>query len=83
MRTGPDFIQLYPIIRCNKTCDFCFNRSMPALHDMSMNDFGIMLNVLTRNSVKTIDIIGGEPTLHREIAAMVRMAKDGGGLRQY
>jgi radical SAM protein with 4Fe4S-binding SPASM domain len=78
MRTGPDFIQFYPTIRCNKTCDFCFNRSMPDMEDMPLHAFESMLLILKQASVKTIDIIGGEPTLHREIAAMVRMAKDGG-----
>ncbi|MGE5174660.1 MAG: radical SAM protein [Betaproteobacteria bacterium] len=78
MRTAPDYIQFYPTLRCNRSCDFCFNRSMPAVPDMSLNDFRVMLDVLTRVSVKTIDIIGGEPTMHPDILGFIREAVGAG-----
>ena len=71
MRTGPDYIQFYPTLRCNRSCDFCFNRSMPLAEDMALSDFMKMLDVLGRTSVKTLDIIGGEPTMHADIVAFV------------
>ncbi len=71
---GPDYIQFYPTLRCNRTCDFCFNRSMPSLPDMSFNDFRAMLAVFGRVRVRTIDIMGGEPTLHPDILTFVREA---------
>lgn len=74
MRTGPDYIQFYPTLRCNQACGFCFNRTMPARGDMQLRSFELMLEKLKEASVKTIDIIGGEPTLHGDIAAMVRQA---------
>ena len=78
MRTGPDYIQFYPTLRCNRSCDFCFNRSMPFVEDMALSDFMKMLEVLGRTSVKTLDIIGGEPTMHPDIVAFVGRGADRG-----
>ncbi|MEK6698147.1 MAG: radical SAM protein [Nitrospirota bacterium] len=72
MKSGPDYIQFYPTLRCNKACDFCFNKSMPLQEDMSIGDFRAMLGRLGHIGVKTIDIIGGEPTLHKDLFTMVR-----------
>ncbi len=41
---------------------------------MSLADFRTMLDVLTGTSVKTIDIMGGEPTMHADILAFVHEA---------
>src|SRR4249920_391990 len=78
MRKGPDYIQFYPTLRCNKACDFCFNRSMPQAEDMELSAFMKMLDVLTRIPVKTLDIIGGEPTMHADIIGFVREATQRG-----
>lgn len=72
MKTGPDYIQFYPTLRCNQSCDFCFNRMMPSMPDMTFEHFQAMLVALKQRAVRTIDIIGGEPTLHRDIVSFVR-----------
>lgn len=72
MRTGPDYIQFYPTLQCNQSCEFCFNRAMPSQPDMTLKDFQAMLAVLKQGAVRTIDIMGGEPTLHPEIVNFVR-----------
>jgi len=72
MRAGPDYIQFYPTLRCNRSCDFCFNRAMPFVPDMTFVNFQSMLVVLKQHMVRTIDIIGGEPSLHRDIVSFVR-----------
>lgn len=74
MRNAPDYIQLYPTLRCNQACDFCFNRSMPSVPDMSLHDFTLLLNKIAALSVKALDIIGGEPTMHSDIIRFVREA---------
>ena len=74
MRNGPDYIQFYPTLRCNRSCDFCFNRSLPEMQDMTYEAFRSMLDRLNALAVKTIDIIGGEPTMHPEIIRIVREA---------
>ncbi|HSB32890.1 MAG TPA: radical SAM protein [Nitrospirota bacterium] len=78
MKAGPAYIQFYPTLRCNKACDFCFNRSMPFAEDMALSDFLKMLEVLERTPVETIDIIGGEPTLHPDIVSFIARARDRG-----
>ena len=78
MRTFPDYIQFYPTLRCNRACGFCFNKNMPPMPDMPLVQFRKMLGTLKTAGVKTLDIIGGEPTMHRDIVAMVREAGEGG-----
>lgn len=75
MRKGPDYIQFNPTLRCNRSCDFCFNRSLPAVPDMSLKDCRTMYDRLKSAGVKTIDIIGGEPTMHPDIAQIIREAR--------
>jgi radical SAM protein with 4Fe4S-binding SPASM domain len=74
MRNAPDYIQFYPTLRCNQSCDFCFNRSLQAVPDMSLRGFTHMLHTLAEHSVKTLDIMGGEPTLHADIMRLVSEA---------
>ncbi len=80
MRQGPDYIQFYPTLRCNRSCDFCFNRSMPLVPDISPDDFKYMLQTLKAFAAKTIDIIGGEPTMHPFLLSLIREA-DARGFR--
>jgi len=78
MITAPDYIQFYPTLRCNRSCDFCFNKDMPFVPDMSLEKFRTMLDRLKSIGVKTIDIIGGEPTLHRDIIIIITEAERNG-----
>ncbi|MEK6745039.1 MAG: radical SAM/SPASM domain-containing protein [Nitrospirota bacterium] len=74
MRTAPDYIQFYPTLRCNKSCDFCFNTSMAPMPDMPYEDFSRMLGTLRLIGVSTLDIIGGEPTLHTDLPRLIKTA---------
>jgi radical SAM protein with 4Fe4S-binding SPASM domain len=74
MRTAPDYIQFYPTLRCNQSCGFCFNRTVPFARDMSFYDFRIMLGRLRECSIRIIDIIGGEPTMHPDIILFLQEA---------
>jgi radical SAM protein with 4Fe4S-binding SPASM domain len=78
MRIGPDYIQFYPTLRCNQSCDFCFNRALPFVPDISLEACRIMFNTLKAVGVRTIDIIGGEPTLHPGIIDIVLAASQRG-----
>src|SRR5512137_1302 len=72
MRSAPDYIQFYPTIRCNLACTFCYNRTLPKVKDMAFQDFKRMLDKLKVIGVRTVDIIGGEPTLHQELDRMLK-----------
>jgi radical SAM protein with 4Fe4S-binding SPASM domain len=78
MRIGPDYIQFYPTLQCNQSCEFCFNRSMPLVPDMSLQDCRAMFDRLNMVGVRTIDIIGGEPTLHPHLIEIVHSASQHG-----
>jgi len=47
---------------------------MPFVPDMSFNDFRIMLDRLRERSIRIIDIIGGEPTMHPDLIRFLREA---------
>jgi len=61
----PSFIQLYPTLRCNQNCGFCFNRSISSdsYGDMNAADVYALGSVLMKNGIPEIDILGGEPML--------------------
>jgi radical SAM protein with 4Fe4S-binding SPASM domain len=78
MKDAPDYIQFYPTLRCNRSCPFCFNRGLSALPDMALDQFRRMLATLAKAGIATLDIIGGEPTLHPDIVTMVSDAEQCG-----
>jgi len=65
------FIQLYPTLRCNLACGFCFNRGLPPLPDVDPAAFARMLDTLREAGVATLDLLGGEPTLHPRLGELV------------
>lgn len=78
MRAAPDYLQFYPTTRCNRSCSFCFNNTLPPVDDMGPADFRTMLDVMDKAGIGTLDVIGGEPTLHKEIVGMLSAAQQQG-----
>jgi len=74
LSTAPDYIQLYPTLRCDLACDFCFNRGLPAGSDMKLDDLIRMTGLLKQPGTSTIDIMGGEPLLHKDIIPFIEHA---------
>lgn len=72
--TAPDYIQFYPTIRCNLSCDFCFNTNVPFMDDMESSDLQRLINILGDIGVRKIDIIGGEPLMYSHILDFVDIA---------
>jgi radical SAM protein with 4Fe4S-binding SPASM domain len=58
----PRFVQLYPTFRCNQTCSFCFNDSSQR-GEMSFDNALRLLDILSRNGIEVLDVMGGEPLL--------------------
>jgi radical SAM protein with 4Fe4S-binding SPASM domain len=72
---APNAIQFYPTVRCNRDCQFCFNRSLPEVEDIPFAAFRRMIDSITAAGVETLDIIGGEPTLHQDLLPMIEHAR--------
>ena len=70
----PEYIQLYPTTRCNQRCSFCFNPETSTTTDLDFNNALILLDILDKNSIKCIDIMGGEPFLVPWLFEFVRIA---------
>lgn len=64
---APAYVQFYPTLRCNLACDFCFNRGLSAVPDVDPASFELMLDRLLGAGVATLDLLGGEPTLHQRL----------------
>jgi len=58
----PQYIQLYPLSRCNQNCGFCFNPPSGA-PDMHLSDAMRLLDIMQDNGISELDIMGGEPFL--------------------
>lgn len=74
MISAPDYIQLYVTTRCNHACGFCFNKKLPSYDDMTFGDFKRLVASLKGIGTRTLDILGGEPTLHEDLVRFVRYA---------
>jgi len=74
--TAPDYIQFYPTTRCNMACGFCFNQGLQAMEDMTFTDFRHMVDILNMVGTKTIDIMGGEPTMHTGLLQCINYARN-------
>lgn len=59
----PEYIQLYPTLRCNQRCSFCFNDTQKTVPDMTARDAGELLDVMQSFRIGELDIMGGEPLL--------------------
>lgn len=75
---APDYIQFYPTLRCNYSCNFCFNRQLPQARDITVGEFEKIASICRRLGIRHIDILGGEPALHPDIEDLVRIILESG-----
>jgi radical SAM protein with 4Fe4S-binding SPASM domain len=68
---APEYVQFFPTLRCNQACAFCFNRDLAAVPDVEPPAFSRMLDRLRDAGVGTLDLLGGEPTLHPRLEELV------------
>ncbi len=67
----PRYIQLYPTLNCNLTCSFCFNRGINLQSDINVYDFEKIVSTLSDYGVESVDMLGGEPTLHQGLPKII------------
>jgi len=56
------------------SCPFCFNAGLGVIDDMEVEEFREMVSVLSRRGVTSVDVLGGEPTLHKKIEELIGSA---------
>lgn len=73
---SPAYVQLYPTLRCNQSCSFCFNRGFPSdsAGDMTWENAILLLEILRGHGIMQIDIMGGEPLLVEWMPEFIRTA---------
>lgn len=66
-------INIFITYRCNLKCPYCFARDMQKeyTHDMQKQDFARLLAWMCDAGVTSAAFIGGEPTLHSNLPAMI------------
>jgi radical SAM protein with 4Fe4S-binding SPASM domain len=74
----PSYIQFYPTLNCNYSCPFCFNRNLPELKDIDVNDFNSILLTLKHLGIDHIDMLGGEPSLHPDLLQLIDLIHHNG-----
>jgi len=74
----PSYIQFYPTLNCNYSCPFCFNRHLPALTDIDVDDFEKILWILKNLGINHIDMLGGEPSLHPDLLRLIELIDHNG-----
>ncbi len=70
------YCQIFITLRCNKKCDFCFNRNIDKKNDISTTAFEIISKKIRNKGIHEIDILGGEPTLHGELFSIIKKSKE-------
>ncbi|MHB8882078.1 MAG: radical SAM protein [Thermodesulfovibrionales bacterium] len=74
----PEYIQLYPTLRCNQQCSFCFNdtgsEAGSGSGEMSRADASKLLAIMGSHGIRELDIMGGEPFLLAWMPDLIREA---------
>jgi molybdenum cofactor biosynthesis enzyme MoaA len=73
----PRSMQFEITTRCNLRCDYCTHRLLPEHADIPVERFERLLDRIDLSRVDNIDFTGlGEPVMHPELPAMVRMVRE-------
>ncbi len=76
--TRLEYIQLYPTVRCNKSCSFCFNHAIKPCDDLGHSSYLRLLEKLIKHGLRYVDVMGGEPFLNRELFKIVQSTLEAG-----
>ncbi len=76
----PQYLQIYPTLRCNQACSFCFNGSVHPSEDMSYDNLCKLNDIMNQQGIRELDIMGGEPFLLDWMPDFIRMAGESGAI---
>lgn len=63
---------IYITRRCNLACEHCSVRKAPSYLEMNSDQWKEAFRIIRKIGVERISILGGEPTVYKEIAELVR-----------
>lgn len=69
-----EYIQFFPSFSCNQVCNFCFNSKIEDRPAITLHDFQHIASILKSQGINEIDILGGEPFLHKDILQILEIA---------
>ncbi|MFN3740960.1 MAG: radical SAM/SPASM domain-containing protein [Thermodesulfovibrionales bacterium] len=69
-----EYIQFFLNFRCNQVCNFCFNSKIEDRPEITLYDFQHIASILKSQGINEIDILGGEPFLHKDILQILEIA---------
>lgn len=71
----PKYIQFFPSFKCNRGCDFCFNRGISSTaRETSPDELAFILQAIKEAGIYELDILGGEPTLYSHLEILIDSA---------
>lgn len=73
-------INIFINYNCNLNCDYCFSITLRNKYPVSMDfsNFEKLCSWLVENDVYTVGILGGEPTLHKDLTKMLKLLNENG-----
>lgn len=71
-------IQINVSYTCNRDCSYCYAKDLKEEYFNNMNpkDFEEILNWLKKNNINSLNLAGGEPTIHPQIGELLALAKN-------
>lgn len=77
---APLEIALYPTLKCNMSCKFCFvkNVNKTISEELPVSSWIDIINQAKEMGVFSISILGGEPTLYPDIIPLLECANESG-----
>ena len=69
-------MRVYVTENCNAKCSSCFNANSRSNAEMSPDVFEELCGYLCTNGIKSLKIMGGEPTVHKDFLQIIAIAKE-------
>lgn len=78
MTTLPPAASYFLLRECNLRCKFCFATFRDVAGSLKLKDMLRIVDALTEGGVRKLTLVGGEPTLHPHVGAVLRHARQVG-----
>jgi len=72
----PEEIKVILTYKCNRDCEFCFNKNVAKKPDLTNSKY--IIDRIVESGVKKVRFTGGEPLLHKDLISSLKYAKSKG-----